>query len=467
MTAVRLPPPRVVASAPAVERLPRVEVRPLSTVTLQEGVQGARGHVAHPVPENPPVSAQVTAQVTTTNDTAGTLFRHEALKAYQQGGALSAPLRIVPLTSVILLCTLAAALAVALAVACLGRVELTSRGRGVLRSREGVQPLIFETGGVVSDVLVREGDVVRAGQPLLRLDSTRLRTALLEAEQELHAVLHRTQRDDEEAKKTYARDTELLTRRAGLTRKRIRSQSASLEDLVLQRERYDNLAREGLVASQVSRERGQLLSQEQRSYLVLNDELARIEQALAGLEQGYRAGVHEREQQVHQATTRRNSARILLEQTELHASRDGRVESVLISTGEVIQPGTAVARLVPLTRSHSVVAFVPERDRAFVATGMEVRLELDQLPVGEFGSAAARIVRVSSEIASQAEIERALGAAAPLGVHFGVELLLSDDPKSVRLTQRVGSGTLVTVRMPLRKRRVVALLFDPIRKWLD
>jgi hypothetical protein len=106
-------------------------------------------------------------------------------------------------------------------------------------------------------------------------------------------------------------------------------------------------------------------------------------------------------------------------------------------------------------------------DRAFVKTGMEVRVELDQLPVGEFGSARARITRVSSEIAGQPEVEKALGAAAPPGVHFAVELVLLDDAVTQRLTSRLGSGTLLSVRMPLRKRRVIQLVFDPIRRALD
>jgi multidrug resistance efflux pump len=373
----------------------------------------------------------------------------------------------VPLSSALLLVTLAAVLVTAILIACFGHVELTSRGRGVLRARDGVQPVIFETGGVIKEVLVHQGDVVRAGQPLLRLDSTQLRTALVQAERDLEGLRERTRRDEEATKKALLKDRKLLLRRAALTRKRIRSHAKSLADLTVQQGRFDELAREGLVAAQVSRERDQLLGQEQRGYLILNDELARIEQQVLALEQTYRAGVHEREHLVQQATARRDSAQLMLGQTELHAARDGRIESLLVSSGEVVQPGAVVARLVPVSRSQTVLAFVPERDRSFVRPGMEVRLELDQLPVGEFGSARARVVSVSSEIVLPAELERALGAAAPPGVHFGIELFLLEDPQTRRLTQHLGSGTLLSVRMPLRKRRLIALLFDPIREWLD
>jgi hypothetical protein len=52
-------------------------------------------------------------------------------------------------------------------------------------------------------------------------------------------------------------------------------------------------------------------------------------------------------------------------------------------------------------------------------------------------------------------------------VHFAVELSLLTDPNTQRLTNRLGSGTLLSVRMPLRKRRIIALVFDPIRRALD
>jgi hypothetical protein len=102
-----------------------------------------------------------------------------------------------------------------------------------------------------------------------------------------------------------------------------------------------------------------------------------------------------------------------------------------------------------------------------VHAGKEVRVEFDQLPVGEFGSGRARVLRVSSEVASTQELERALGAAAPQGVHFAVTLEMLKDPATSGLLGRVGSGTLLTVRMAVRRRRIIGLVFDPVRKWLD
>ena len=320
---------------------------------------------------------------------------------------------------------------------------------------------------MVVEVLAREGQVVHAGEPLLRLDSTRLRAALLEAERDLASLSERVTRDDQEAQANYTRDQELLRRRASLTRKRIRNQRSSVSMLLSRREVYQGLESHGIVSRQDTQQTEQAMGLEERGVLTLHDEHARIEQQLGALEQTYRNGVNERAHELEQARARRDSARMLLEQTELRASREGRIESLSVSVGEVVEAGKTVARVVPLGTPSTIVAFVPERDRAFVKSGTEVRIELDQLPVGEFGSARARVIRVSSEIAGQAEVERALGAAAPAGVSFAIELVLLDDPTTQRLTNRLGSGTLLSVRMPLRKRRIISLVFDPIRRALD
>jgi multidrug resistance efflux pump len=471
MSALKLPPPVVVHGAEQ-----RSIQGGVSSVT-QLGV----GAVAPAVPRESQVEAKAAAQ-STTKPPAGPapsaaqaparapdspLFRHEALRAYKLGMRLSTPLKVVPLSTTLVLGTLGTALLVALAIASFGHIDLVARGRGTIRATEGVQPLRFEIEGVVRDVLVHEGDVVRAGSVLLRLDSTRLRAALIEAEEQLQAIHDRVQQEDAQARQNYARDKGLLQLRSELTRSRIASQKSTVAAQDAERARYGALAQEGLVPEKSVRETEVIAYQEARSLTALQDELARIDQQRSTLDQSLRAGITQRAHDEREATNRRDTAKLLLQQTELRAARDGRVESLVVGEGDVIEAGRVVARLVSLAKERKVSAFMPESERAFVQAGKEVRVEFDQLPVGEFGSARARVLRVSSEVASQQELERALGAAAPQGVHFAVTLEMLKDPATSALLARVGSGTLLTARMAVRRRRIIGLVFDPVRKWLD
>ncbi len=400
-------------------------------------------------------------------DARSALFRHEALNAYRRGDAISAPLEVIPLTTRALLITLLAAVVGATLVLCLGEVEMTSRGRAVMRARAGVQPLLFETGGVLRDVLVQVGEGVSAGQIIARLDSSALSAALLEAEAQLEAVREHGEREDQLETSTMARDRELLRARADLMMLRIASLETSVERFTQEADRQAALAREGLTTEETIAQRREALAEQRRGVLGSRDELARIEQQLLALEREQRTNATARQERLSQARARRDAARFSLEQTTLRAPRAGRIESLMVNAGEVLGQGGLVAVLVASDRPDLITAFVPERDRAFVRLGDGVRLELDQLPPGEFGRAEATIARISSEVASAEEMQRALGAAAPSGVHFRVELSLSARPESERLTASLSSGSLMTVKLTLRRRRLVELLFDPIRKWVD
>jgi multidrug resistance efflux pump len=354
-----------------------------------------------------------------------------------------------------------------LLIALFGHVEITSRGRGVLRAETGVQPLFFQASGLVREVNVRVGEIVQAGQPIARLDTTELIADLAETEAELQTEQRHAERERAEQQTNYAQDVELLKQREVLTRRRIDSQQSSVALLTRDQQRFLALSKEGLTTALTLTQSSQALAEQEQNWLSSRAELARIEQELVAIDRSRRAGETERSQRISQAEARRDAARMRLAQTTLSASRSGRIESLMVTAGEVTTVNTLVARLVPIGKSDFVTAFVPEQDRAFVSEGSSVRLEWDQLPVGEFGSAAAKVVRVSTETASAVEISQALAAAAPPGVYFRIELRLAEDARTRHLVASLSSGSLLTVRVALRRRRIIGLMFDPLRKWLD
>jgi hypothetical protein len=76
------------------------------------------------------------------------------------------------------------------------------------------------------------------------------------------------------------------------------------------------------------------------------------------------------------------------------------------------------------------------------------------------------VERISSDVATADELSTHLGVR-PEGVFFRVDLLLARDATQKKLAHYLRSGTLLTVRAPLRSRRLIGLLFDPIRRWTD
>jgi multidrug efflux pump subunit AcrA (membrane-fusion protein) len=114
-----------------------------------------------------------------------------------------------------------------------------------------------------------------------------------------------------------------------------------------------------------------------------------------------------------------------------------------------------------------IIAFLPERDRAFVTSGAEIRVEVEQLPYAEFGTLKGRVDRVATDLASRYEVTEALGEEAQYpGPSYRVELSLLEDDRAKQLSSKLRAGMLVNARFTLRRRRLISLVLDPLRRWL-
>lgn len=253
-----------------------------------------------------------------------------------------------------------------------------------------------ERPGRVAAVLVDEGDLVRAGQVVARMDLATLQAERLEAL----------------ARERQARDAVAGSLAALAVR---RSDEAAAGAIVLQRESELDAARRRLARSATLAERGAAAAQE------LDDDRARVAGAAAALEAARaqhaaaRAAVDAARAQavgarsaveVAAASTARIDAG--LRDGVLRAPRAGRVQYRLAQPGEVLAGGGAVLNLIDLTDVY-MTFFVPEAVAGRVALGAEVRLQLDAAPrfvvpaSVSYVASAAQFTPKSVETASERE----------------------------------------------------------------
>ncbi|CDG81339.1 HlyD family secretion protein [Janthinobacterium agaricidamnosum] len=221
--------------------------------------------------------------------------------------------------------------------------------------------------GRVDALLVREGDFVKAGQPLAKMQV-----------QSLEA-----QRDEARARHQQARDTVVGAEAQVAVRQ---SDKVAAQAVVAQREseldaaqrrlaRSETLAREGASSAQeLDDDRARVRS----IASALNAARAQVTAAQAAIDAasaqvvGTRSAVNAAE-----ATTARIDAD--LADSQLGAPRDGRVQYVVAQQGEVLGGGGKVLNLVDLNDVY-MTFFLPETVAGKVALGAEVRLVLDAAP---------------------------------------------------------------------------------------
>ena len=193
--------------------------------------------------------------------------------------------------------------------------------------------------GRVTEVLVREGDMVQAGDIIARMDSAQIEAQL--------------------------RGAEAQVRQAAYTK-------AQAEAIVTQRASERELARQELERGRALHATGNFPTEsldKRRAAFETADALFKA--ASAALDQAT-AAVEAAEAHVAQIES-------LLADTVLTAPRSGRVQYRLANPGEVLGAGGRVVTLLDLTDVYMRV-FLPARDAGRLAFGAEARLVLDPAP---------------------------------------------------------------------------------------
>ncbi len=396
------------------------------------------------------------------------LFREDALNNYLRSEEGGEPLRISPPWTWGLYWTMGGILFVALTFSIFGHLEVTTRGRGILRPLPGIQVITAQVGGTVVQVNQGSGRAVKAGDPVLRLDSAALQSQLLETERNLQLLESDFRAYAGRMDRFYAEQESTLRSRLALLSQQETSQRESIEVYQRKLSSEQLLAKDGLSSMRQVDEMRESLAQSQRQWMGSQQSLVQARQELAGLHSNRENDLWRREQEVQSARSKRDALKLSLSQTEISAPREGMLEAVLVKVGDVIQSGAPVGRIVPQGGPLRVISFLPEKDRAFVKPGNMVRLELDQLPYAEFGTLKAHVVRVSDDLSTTQEFQEAMGdLVKPEGAMFRVELDLEPGVGDRISKLPVRTGMLLNVRFTLRSQRPLSIILDPLKRWLD
>lgn len=414
-----------------------------------------------------------------------------------------------PLPRLVLWIVLALAAALALWAA-LGRVDVIAVAEGRLVPRSQLRIVQPAEGGVMRELLAREGERVRAGQVLARMDTraadadaaalhnevalrrlqlrridAELRGAPLAADPGDPSQLYAQVEAQREAR-VRAHEASLAEERSVIARARREMQAAqetraklagTLPMLLEQEQAFARLAREGyagkLMLSQRSRER---LEAEQD----LRAQEHRVESARATLEQGERRSAQivaawraqlqaervEAEAQLARQAQELDKLRHRQSLAELRAPADGIVKDLATHTpGAVLAPGAVLMTLVPEQEGLVAEVWLANHDAGFIAPGQPARLKLASYPFQKYGMVEAKVLRVSADSTDRGA-ERSDGTGRASGA-FAYRAQLEPLSQELRLgaaRHALLPGMQLTAEIKLEDRTVLDYLLSPLRK---
>lgn len=351
---------------------------------------------------------------------------------------------------------------------------------GQLVPVRGAVTVVAPAAGVVAVLKTEEGGRVRAGQPLLRLDTPLATATGADAIATLSLRLRERREGLEAAQR--AREAVLDTQARGLRAQQeaARREQAQVATEIEVRGEALALARQSLSrlqqlhvgryvsAAQVEQQQASVLDYAaqlqamQRAAAAGQRALAQLEQALAELP-GQRLAA--------QAEHHRALAQLAQEQVEtdargaqaINASLDGVVAAQLVKTGQAVQAGQPLLMLVPADATLEAELWVPSRAIGFIAPGAEVMLRYQAYPYQKFGHQRGVVRRVGRTALGQRELQlSALGGNAGEPYYRVVVALRRQRVTAYGHAEPLHPGMLLEADILGERRRLIEWIFEPL-----
>ena len=328
----------------------------------------------------------------------------------------------------------------------LAKTEEIVTAPGKLEPLGVVKDIQMPVGGVVDDILVKEGQRVRKGQVLLRLDTEATRDRQQSIFKTLAYKQQQLRLKHEELMRYLAvNDTEqaVLIERLGLEREVLsRLEILNRQGAVQELQYLTQLNKVQELEGQIKQSRVERLRQEavlQQGVRELQSELADLRSKLVELDVNIR----------YQA---------------IKAPEDGVVfELKPKAKGFVAQSSEPVMKVVPFDRLEARVE-VPSKDIGFVAVDKPAEISIDSFPATDFGVLAGRVRRIGSDALPPDERN-----AAKQFYRYPVDIQLDQQQLKLKSGQPLDLkvGMSLTANIKLRKVTYLQLLLSDFKDKAD
>lgn len=285
--------------------------------------------------------------------------------------------------------------------------------------------------GTAMQVLVSDGDIVKAGQPIVLVNadlrdsrgasaaadsaaSVDAQIVLQNSQLELVRLGHTIERSKLTSTLTSLREQVHLTEESlALQDEIVNSQSAALEQIA-------GVAEKGFVSRNEFERRRQTLLAATQQRLQMQQQLASLQRQIAETENQVRTldVMREREIASLQSTGRAlEQQRIQFEGAHAFAvvaPIAGRVTALQVGVGQQVQPTVPLMIVVPADAQLQAEVYAPTRAIGLVKVGQESRLAFDAFPYQRFGVTVGRVERISGSVLDPRETGTPLAFEEPV-----------------------------------------------------
>ena len=360
-----------------------------------------------------------------------------------------------------------AGLCALLAWAAVGKIDQVTRAPAQIIAAARTQVIQSPDGGIITQLHVSEGDVVRAGDVLATLQEERARAAVSDSNAKvaalritlarLHAEVYGTPLEfplDLRGYDDYMRNQRELYQKR---RTAIEEDLAALGNMLALARQELSINRKLVATGDVS----------QAEILRLQRAVADIEAQMTSRRNKYfqdaQAEMTKAQEDLTSQTEQLRDRNQVLEQTRLIATADGIVNNIRVNTiGGVVRPGETVMEILPTGGDLLAEARVSPADIAFVKVGQSANVRIDAYDSSIFGVMAGEVRYISPDVLQE---ETRQGPSH----YYRVRILIREAEFKRHASEqiRLRPGMTATVDIKARERTVLQYLAKPITKGLQ
>ena len=393
-----------------------------------------------------------------------------------------------------------------------GKLDVVAVAEGKLIPATYLKIVQPSEGGIVKDIHVAEGELVKAGQVLVEMDShtaeadsTTIRDALQyhdltlrRIEAELNGTPFRRKPGDDSQLfdkvnaaylaniRAYQDDlsAEIASKRKAqsdlaASQEIQRKLEQTLPSYKAQEASYEELGRDGFA--------GQLMVDEKKRFRIETEQdleaqkhnaqsiratIAQADQRLAQIRSDYRqkleaekVATFTEEQKLKQDWAKQSHKNGLL---QLKAPQAGIIKDLATHTpGTVVSPGTVLMTLVPVHETLNAEVWIKNEDAGFVHEGQSVKLKLTAYPFQKYGMIDGIVQQVGADATEQNQQRNNASEETKTLLPASYKTLIKLSMQELKVDDKVlelNSGMQVSAEIKLADQTVMEYLLSPVRK---
>jgi adhesin transport system membrane fusion protein len=363
-----------------------------------------------------------------------------------------------------IIAVLAAMFAVFLGWAAWFEIDQTVRAQGSIITSARTQIIQAADGGVLAQILVQEGQEVKAGERLAMLEKDRSNAAFEESRSKVAALqtgLIRAKAESLGTKPVFPPSLKAYPEFIASQERLYSQRLASLTDATESLEDALKLAREELQMNQALLKGGDVSRIEvMRALRQVTDIEARLNELRNKYLQEARTEVTRLEDELSSQRYKLEERRSVLEHTDLIAPVAGVVKYLRINTvGGVLRAGDELMQISPTESDMVIEAKVNPVDIGQLELGLPVQVKLDAFDFSVYGMLVGKLTYISSDtLVEQGPNGQSLS-------FYRVQVRIEDQQSNQALARvALKPGMTSTIDIKTRTRSVLRYLLKPVIK---